>query len=93
MEPLARMLEAAVVALREGVEPWSLASGWRSWDRRALVFQQFHLVPYLTAVENVMLARHFHGLADRREAAEALATFGLETYLGHLPGQLSGGER
>lgn len=57
------------------------------------VFQQHHLVPYLTAVENVMLAQHFHSMADEAGAAEALARVGLETRSGHFPSQLSGGER
>ena len=57
------------------------------------MFQQFHLVPYLTAVENVMLAQYFHSLADEREAAEALARVGLGDRLRHLPSQLSGGEQ
>src|SRR5574341_626044 len=50
-----------------------------------LIFQQFHLVPYLTAVENVMLAQYFHSLADEAEAREALVQVGLEERLGHLP--------
>jgi putative ABC transport system ATP-binding protein len=58
-----------------------------------LVFQQFHLMPYLTAVENVMLAQYVHSLADRAEAARALAEVGLEDRLHHLPAQLSGGEQ
>src|SRR6185312_15068038 len=37
-----------------------------------LVFQQFHLVPYLTALENVMLAQYFHSLADAPEARRSL---------------------
>ena len=58
-----------------------------------LVFQQFHLVPYLTALENVMLAQYFHSLADEAEARQALDAVGLNARLNHLPAQLSGGEQ
>lgn len=57
------------------------------------VFQQFHLVPYLTALENVMLAQYFHSTTDEAEAAEALRRMGLDDRLNHLPSQLSGGEQ
>jgi len=56
-----------------------------------LVFQQFHLIPYLSAIENVMLAQYLHSLADEREAAAALERVGLKDRLRHLPSQLSGG--
>jgi putative ABC transport system ATP-binding protein len=58
-----------------------------------LVFQQFHLIPYLTALENVMLAQYVHSMTDRGEAEEALRRVGLGERLGHLPSQLSGGEQ
>jgi putative ABC transport system ATP-binding protein len=57
------------------------------------VFQQFHLVPYLTAVENVMLAQYFHSTTDESEARKALCRVGLADRITHLPGQLSGGEQ
>jgi putative ABC transport system ATP-binding protein len=58
-----------------------------------LVFQQFHLIPYLTALENVMLAQYLHSLADEDEAARALEAVGLGGRLRHLPSALSGGEK
>jgi putative ABC transport system ATP-binding protein len=57
------------------------------------VFQQFHLVPYLTALENVMLAQYFHSTTDESEARAALARVGLADRITHLPSQLSGGEQ
>jgi putative ABC transport system ATP-binding protein len=72
-------------------------------DRRALarfraetvgfVFQQFHLIPHLTALENVMLAQYFHSMSDETEARRALDKVGLGARAHHLPGQLSGGEQ
>ena len=58
-----------------------------------LIFQQFHLIPYLSALENVMLAQYVHSTTDRGEATEALDRVGLGARLGHLPSQLSGGEQ
>lgn len=58
-----------------------------------LIFQQFHLVPYLDALENVMLAQYFHSLADEKEARQALDRVGLGNRLHHMPSQLSGGEQ
>ena len=58
------------------------------------VFQAFHLVPSLTAIENVMLPLELAGRRDARAAArEALAQVGLGGRLGHYPRQLSGGEQ
>lgn len=62
-------------------------------EKVGFIFQQFHLAPYLTALENVMLAQYFHSLADEDEAREALKRVGLGARLRHLPSQLSGGEQ
>jgi len=62
-------------------------------EKIGFVFQQFHLIPYLTALENVMLAQYFHSMTDEQEALEALDRVGLKERAHHLPSQLSGGEQ
>ena len=62
-------------------------------DKIGLVFQQFHLVNYLNAVENVMVAQYYHSMPDEKEALEALERVGLKERAKHLPSQLSGGEQ
>ena len=58
------------------------------------VFQSFHLIASLTALENVMLPLELAGAANPAEAAlEAIRTVGLEPRKGHYPHQLSGGEK
>src|SRR6266849_2758576 len=62
-------------------------------EKIGFIFQQFHLIPYLTALENVMLAQYFHSMTDRKEALAALEHVGLKDRAEHLPSQLSGGEQ
>lgn len=62
-------------------------------DKIGLVFQQFHLVPYLTALENIMVAQYYHSMPDETEALAALERVGLRERASHLPSQLSGGEQ
>ncbi len=62
-------------------------------DKIGLIFQQFHLVNYLNALENVMLAQYYHSIPDEKEAMEALDRVGLADRAKHLPSQLSGGEQ
>ena len=58
------------------------------------VFQSFHLIPSLTAIENVMLPLELGGRADARQAAAAaLQQVGLTARVAHYPKQLSGGEQ
>ena len=59
-----------------------------------IVFQNFHLVPTMTALENVAIPRELAGSAAAfDEAAETLERVGLGQRIGHYPGQLSGGEQ
>jgi putative ABC transport system ATP-binding protein len=59
-----------------------------------IVFQSFHLVPTMTAQENVALPLEFRGESDAVErAAELLGEVGLSSRLTHFPAQLSGGEQ
>ena len=62
-------------------------------DKIGLIFQQFHLISYLNAVENVMVAQYYHSMSDEKEALSALENVGLSKRAKHLPSQLSGGEQ
>lgn len=80
----------------DGTDLCALSEDQMSRFRRenvGYVFQQSHLVPYLTSVENVMLSQYFHSLTDEQESVEALKRVGLGHRLGHRPSELSGGEQ
>lgn len=63
-------------------------------DHVGIVFQNFHLIPTMTALENVAIPLEFAGAADAfDQAAERLRAVGLGHRLSHYPGQLSGGEQ
>lgn len=65
-------------------------------ERIGFVFQSFHLVPRLTAAENIALPMILAGIAPAQRAervARALRDYGLENRSGHRPDQLSGGQR
>ncbi|NMJ43270.1 ABC transporter ATP-binding protein [Roseomonas sp. JC162] len=79
-QDLARMDEDALARFRR--------------EHVGIVFQAFHLVPTMTAIENVAVPLEFSGRADAFDrAAEALTSVGLGHRLTHYPGQLSGGEQ
>ncbi|EIP0128051.1 ABC transporter ATP-binding protein [Campylobacter coli] len=62
-------------------------------EKIGLIFQQFHLIPYLSALENVMLSQYYHSSVDEEDAKAILEKVGLSHRLSHLPNQLSGGEQ
>lgn len=80
----------------DGVDIASMnASGLANARRNTigLIFQKFHLVGHLSAVENVMVAQYYHSMPDQAEALAALERVGLGERASHLPSQLSGGEQ
>ena len=81
----------------DGTDPYSLSGEQRARFRAeqiGFVFQQFHLVPYLNVLDNVMAPALVTGDTSAREGAGVLVErFGLADRLGHRPGQLSTGER
>ncbi|MBK8163416.1 MAG: ABC transporter ATP-binding protein [Gammaproteobacteria bacterium] len=88
---------SAGTVLIEGADLFALDEDGRARVRReaiGFVFQSFHLLPTLTAVENVMLPLELAGRSDARAQAEQLlARVGLERRIRHYPRQLSGGEQ
>lgn len=79
-----------------GLHLSKLSSRERSRVRQVkigLVFQQFYLVPYLNALENLLLAQHFHSTTDVSDAKRVLSLVGLGQRAKHHPSELSGGEK
>jgi putative ABC transport system ATP-binding protein len=79
-----------------GIDVMEMSQAERTTFRReniGLVFQQFHMVPYLTALENVMLAQYFFGAPDEDRARDMLERVGMGHRVAHYPKQLSGGEQ
>lgn len=62
-------------------------------EKIGFIFQQYHLIPYLTVLENVMLAQYYYGSVDERYAREVLERLGLGHRAEHIPAHLSGGEQ
>lgn len=94
LDGLDRPTEGKVEIL--GRELSTFSSDERATFRRenvGLVFQEFHLVGYLTALENVMLAQYYHSMVDRGSALAALESVEMGGRATHLPSQLSGGEK
>ena len=58
-----------------------------------IVFQQFHLIPHLTALENVLLSFEINGSEDKETALRWLEMVGLKDRADHYPSMLSGGEQ
>ena len=65
---------------------------WRA-KNLGIIFQQFHLIPHLTALENVQLPLEINNKLDSKLAADWLEKVGLGHRLNHFPSMLSGGEQ
>jgi putative ABC transport system ATP-binding protein len=84
-------LEVAGTSLKDKNED-ALAAFRR--DTIGIIFQSFHLIPTMTALENVAVPLEFRGVANAMQLAEEkLKRVGLGHRLSHYPGQLSGGEQ
>lgn len=85
--------------LWRGVNALEQTSDWRARQRASFlgfIFQAYHLIPELNAVENVLMARRLLGKVrseDRERAAGLLEQLGLKERMRQLPNKLSGGER
>ena len=80
-----------------GDDPYALSPEARAGFRAThvgFVFQQFHLIPYLDVLDNVLAPSMAHNSPDARSRAlELIEHFGMTDRIGHLPGELSTGER
>jgi len=84
--------DAGTVAI-DGKDVYAMPPAARAGLRRSVVgfvFQQFHLIPYLSVADNVMAAA---GSAGRERAGQLVERFGLAERRHHVPGQLSAGEQ
>ncbi len=89
--PTAGTVEVAGTVLG-GLDEDALATFRR--DNIGIVFQNFHLIPTMTALENVAIPLEFAGVRGAfQKAEEALDAVGLKERVKHYPGQLSGGEQ
>lgn len=89
--------DAGDVLLMEKDRPYDLPPDRRSRLRAGLigfVFQQFHLIPYLSVLENILVPHlALSGKDPRERATELLEQFGLKERADHVPSQLSTGEK
>lgn len=89
--------DSGKVLYQEGDNPYDLTPDNRSRLRAELigfVFQQYHLIPYLTVKENIIMPSLIAGVDDPDALAhELISKFGLEARIDHVPSQLSTGER
>ncbi|WP_051247748.1 ABC transporter ATP-binding protein [Nocardioides halotolerans] len=92
---LERPSEGRVVIAGEDVTDWSEEDRTRlRRERIGFVFQSFHLMPYLTAAQNVGLPQRLAGhRPDRKRVQALLDRVGLGDRAGHLPAELSGGQQ
>jgi len=90
-KPTSGTVEVAGTKL-DGLSEDDLATFRR--DNIGIIFQNFHLIPTMTALENVAIPLEFAGHKDAfKKSKEALAAVGLNERIKHYPGQLSGGEQ
>jgi len=62
-------------------------------ENLGMIFQQYHLIPYFNALDNVKVAQFFHSMVDNESAIQALKEMGLSDRLKNIPAKLSGGEQ
>ena len=77
----------------DGIDAAALDEEGRRRFRAEKIGLVFHLIPFLTALENIMLAQHYHSVVDEAAARKVLEQVGLGHRVTHLPSQLSGGEQ